>query len=161
MYNREVKPFVKWAGGKTRIINFIDTIFPKKMKNGEIDKFIEPFVGGGAVFFHVASKYEINEFIINDNNFSLMTAYKTIKKDVDHLINNLSKIKEEYTSLKEKEKARYYGNKRAEFNCLKKKIENDDYNSNVINFTTLFIFLNKTCYNGLFRLNSNLLNIVW
>ena len=96
MYNREVKPFVKWAGGKTRIINFIDTIFPKKMKNGEIDKFIEPFVGGGAVFFHVASKYEINEFIINDNNFSLMTAYKTIKKDVDHLINNLSKIKEEY-----------------------------------------------------------------
>lgn len=155
MSDKKATPFVKWAGGKTRLINFITQVLPNKIKTGDIERYIEPFVGGGSVFFHVSNNYKVKKFIINDNNFSLMASYKTIKKDVGSLINNLSKIRDGYLSLDAENKKKYYYERRDDFNNLKKKVENKRYNSLFVDFTSLFIFLNKTCYNGLFRLNSN------
>ncbi|WP_066378619.1 MULTISPECIES: DNA adenine methylase [unclassified Anabaena] len=149
------KPFLKWAGGKSQLIEQMSNFFPKELQEGAITRYIEPFIGGGAVFFYIAHKYQISELFISDINTELIIAYKTIKNNVDDLIELLSDIESMYLSFDEVERNNYFYQIRNRFNQQKKYINLDDYNSAWLERTAHIIFLNKTCYNGLYRVNSN------
>ncbi len=140
------KPFIKWAGGKSQLLNEIDSLIPDYFKQNKFT-YIEPFVGGGAVLFWMLRKYpNIERAIINDINADLTNSYETIKEDVDELILILQKWEKEYHSLKDKPEAKkeYYYSKRKLFNSR---------SSDKTTQTALFIFLNRTCFNGLYRVN--------
>jgi DNA adenine methylase len=141
--NNDAKPFVKWAGGKRGIIETLETkgFIPKKF-----NRYFEPMVGAGAVFFHIAENYKPKKCIISDINSDLINTYKAIKKDVNELIKEASKIKKDFFNTKNK--SEFYYKKRDEFNRLKKDKEN-----HLIYQAALFLFLNKTCFNGLYRVN--------
>ncbi len=140
------KPFLKWAGGKTQIIDQIEKQFPENLKNVSFT-YIEPFVGSGAVLFWILERFpNIDKAIINDINKDLTNSYDTIKYNVKDLINILLKWEFEYHSISENEerKKKYYYEKRSLFNLRS--------SSQTIQ-SALFIFLNRTCFNGLYRVN--------
>ena len=149
-----VKPFLKWAGGKGQLLEKIKRIFPDELTKGKIQKYIEPFVGGGAVFLHVAQSYQVEEFFICDINPELILAYKTIRKDVQGLIEVLKDIQEKYLAIDERERKTYFYHTRSQFNQRRKQIDFNNYNSEWIERTAQIIFLNRTCFNGLFRVNA-------
>ncbi len=149
-----VKPFLKWAGGKGQLLEQIDKFLTQELRNGSIKRYIEPFVGGGAVFFYIAQFYKIDNFFISDINEELVLAYKTIQKDVESLISLLFNIQENYLSLDEQKRKEYYYHTRSQFNLRKKKINFQIYGQEWIERTAQLIFLNRTCFNGLFRVNS-------
>lgn len=142
----KAKPFIKWVGGKTQLIDSIDKALPENFAAIEDVTYIEPFVGGGAVLFWILQKYpNIKKAVINDINPDLITAYKTIKDRPDELVKRLQIIQEEYLPLDEESRKEYFLNKRERFNTKSlDSIEN----------TALFVFLNRTCFNGLYRVNS-------
>lgn len=141
------KPFLKWAGGKGQLLSTINQVLPLDFLNGSIKTYIEPFIGSGAVLFMMLGKFpSIKTAIINDINPDLTTAYNTIKASPQKLIKSLYKIQEEfYTFTNEEDRKKFYLDKRAEFN---------QRNNNEITNTSLLIFLNRTCFNGLYRVNS-------
>jgi DNA adenine methylase len=150
----QVKPFLKWAGGKGQLLEEIKQIFPDELTTGKIHKYIEPFVGGGAVFLHVARSYPVEEFFLYDLNPELILAYKTIQKDVQELIEVLKDIQEKYLALDERERKTYFYHTRSQFNQRRKQIDFNNYNYEWIERTAQIIFLNYTCFNGLFRVNA-------
>lgn len=140
------KPFIKWVGGKTQLIEFIEKVLPKDLGNQSNLTYIEPFVGGGAILFWILQKYpNIRKAVINDINPDLTTAYKTIKSNPKELIMELRSIANEYLPLSEEKRKDYFLAKREKFNTKSlEPVEN----------SALFIFLNRTCFNGLYRVNS-------
>lgn len=146
------KPFVKWAGGKRQLLDAIQTKYPNK-----IERYCEPFVGGGAVLFDVLSQYQPKDVLINDVNPELMNTYLQIRDNIDDLITMLDDLQTEYYSqTTDADRKTLYLNKRDRFNEL--KISSDL--SHDPEKATLFIFLNRTCFNGLYRVNSkNLFNV--
>ena len=133
----QAKPFLKWVGGKGKLIPELSKYYPESYGT-----FYEPFVGGGAMFFSVAPKTAH----INDMNSVLINAYFRIKNDTEKLIDKLDALQIEYKSLPDLEKKKeFFLEKRALFNQLK----SDDFEKSV-----LLIFLNKTCFNGMYRENS-------
>ena len=143
----KAKPFLKWAGGKSQLLETIDSWFPPELKAGKIKTYIEPFVGSGAVFLHVAQTYLVENFYILDINQELTLAYKIIQNSVEELIQKLLAIQEKYLSLDQEERKDYYYQVRSQFNST------TDHNAAVTR-TAQLIFLNRTCFNGLFRVNS-------
>ena len=142
-----VKPFLKWAGGKGQLLREIEKYYP--FGNGVITKYAEPFVGGGAVLFDILSKYELEEVYISDINAELINAYRIIREDIDELVTMLHNMQDEFIPMEIDERKVYYMTKRERFNNLK---INGDETVN-IEKASLMIFLNKTCFNGLFRVN--------
>lgn len=142
-----LKPFVKWAGGKGQLLSQIEKSFPNKFGKS-ITKYAEPFVGGGAVLFHILSNYDLKEIYISDINSELINTYKIIRDNVDELTNLLKTMKEEFITAENQKE--YYYTKREQFNYLKVN-GNETVNTQK---AALFIFLNKTCFNGLYRVNS-------
>ena len=145
MCSVKVKPFLKWAGGKTQLLDEIEKVFPF----GENQEFtyVEPFVGSGAVLFWVLNNYKnVSQIIINDINKDLIDTYRSISNNIDTVIALLKKWQAEYYSLSSNEikKKAYYYDKRKLFNTR----ESDD-----VTQAALFIFLNRTCFNGLYRVN--------
>jgi DNA adenine methylase len=142
----KAKPFIKWVGGKTQLINEIEKVLPNHLLTSNNLTYIEPFVGGGAVLFWILQKYpNIKNAVINDINPDLTTAYRTIKKSPNDLISRLKQVQAEYLPLSEEKRKEYFLAKRSLFNTK---------NLDAIENTALFIFLNRTCFNGLYRVNS-------
>lgn len=140
------KPFVKWVGGKTQLLDEVSKSLPNNLKERIGLTYVEPFIGGGAVMFWILQKYpNIERAIINDINAELICTYRVVKEDVISLIEELEKIQLEYLPLSANDRKDYYNNKRKIFNG--KAITE-------IETAVLFIFLNKTCFNGLYRVNS-------
>ncbi len=148
----DCKPVLKWAGGKGQLLQQIEQKLPLKLKMGGIKRYIEPFVGGGAVFFDIYNNYQIQEAFLFDINPELVILYNAIKRDVESLILELNKIQTEYRII-EDTKAYYYA-RRDEYNSLDKNIDANVYCSSFVRRAALTIFLNRTCFNGLFRVNS-------
>ena len=144
---KTVKPFLKWAGGKGQLLKEIEQYYP--FENDEITKYAEPFVGGGAVLFDILDKYDLKEVYISDINLELINTYQIIRDDVECLIKMLSFFQDEFSRLDKKKKKIYYMKKRERFNEL--KINGKEENK--VEKAALMIFLNKTCFNGLFRVN--------
>lgn len=142
----EAKPFLKWAGGKTQLLNEIRRYYPFS-KDINITKYAEPFVGGGAVLFDVLNQYELEEVYISDINSELINAYIEIRDNVDKLIAILKKFEKGYLVLDGEERKEKYIENRARFNELKAA------NKTGAELAALMIFLNKTCFNGLYRVN--------
>ena len=149
------KPFLKWAGGKRQLLNEIEKNLPPDIsKTRQIDLYIEPFVGGGALLFYLLSNYSVNKSIINDINPDLILAYKIVKLYPEDLIKKLKIVKKEYLSLPyEERKEYYYNNLRNKFNELKINYSKPDTKLS-IEKVALLIALNKTCFNGLYRQNN-------
>jgi hypothetical protein len=143
-----VKPFIKWAGGKGQLLKEIKKLYP--FENKKIDKYAEPFIGGGAVLFDILTNYDIKKAYISDVNKELINIYKVIQNKAEELITFLKKFEEDYLPLENEERKEYYLQKREEYNNWKKR-----YNAENIEEmgAALFIFLNKTCFNGLYRVN--------
>lgn len=142
MDNLQVKPFLKWAGGKSQLLTDIRLKYPEK-----IDSYCEPFVGGGAVLFDVLSLKKPKSVLINDVNNELINVYIQVQNNVNNLIEELSVIQEKYWELSTEERKKFYLSKREQFNQLK-FVDGCELEKAV-----LFIFLNKTCFNGLYRVN--------
>jgi DNA adenine methylase len=148
------KPFLKWAGGKGQLLEQIDNFLPNELEDGTITRYLEPFVGSGAVFLYLAKSYKIEEFFILDINEELILAYKTLQKDVEKLIEFLSNLQERYLLLDEDKRKKYYYDLRSLFNLQRKTIDFQNYSQEWIERTAQLIFLNRTCFNGLYRVNN-------
>ena len=141
------KPFIKWAGGKSQILDEIRLRYPAELGRN-INKYAEPFVGGGAVLFDVLNRYPLDEAYISDVNRELIHTYMTVRDNIDSLIKALRSFEDEYLPSKtELRKSIYYRN-RERFNKLKME------KSDSLEMAALFIFLNRTCFNGLYRVNA-------
>lgn len=149
------KPFLKWAGGKRQLLNELEANFPPHiLETKQIDLYIEPFVGGGALLFHLLSNYSVKKTVINDINPDLMITYKVIKLFPEELIKKLDKIQTEYIKLDTENRKEYFYNKlRTPYNELQVNYNKQDKEP-WIQKAALLIALNKTCFNGLFRQNS-------
>lgn len=143
-----VKPFIKWAGGKSQLLRDIRSNYPTELGRS-INKYCEPFVGGGAVLLDILSNYNIDEVLVNDINAELINTYCKIKENPKELSADLKILQDEFWPLDTAQRKEYYYTKRERFNYL--KINGDE----AVNLekATLFIFLNKTCFNGLYRVN--------
>ena len=166
-------PVLKWAGGKRQLLGIIDEHLPLEVKNGEVTKYVEPMVGGGAVFFHMKEKYgtTITDYFISDYNWDLFILYRVIQARVKDLISELEILANEYLPLpptqkgdKEGERISMYMRIRDEYN--EDEWEKERYLSNGVGFrkkltdrwirrAAMTIFLNRTCFNGLYRVNSS------
>lgn len=146
MMSTEAKPFVKWAGGKGQLISQLEHHLPLDLKEQEFT-YIEPFVGGGALLFYMLQHFpNIKRAVINDVNTYLITAYQVIKNTPDDLIERLADLEEQYFSLVEEvEKKKFYLQVRDIFN--NEKLDGIDRSK-------YLIFLNRTCFNGLYRVNA-------
>jgi DNA adenine methylase len=142
------KPFLKWAGGKTQLLAEIDRRLPAGLRNGQIDTYVEPFVGGGAVFFCIAQRYSnIKKFCLLDINKDLISCYNSIKEDVEAVISELRILQNKFFGKKTSDSRKhFYLSVRKRFN-----IEKISYFGSAT--AAKLIFLNKTCYNGLYRVN--------
>ena len=146
--SEKIRPFVKWAGGKGSLIPQLNNFYPYELKNGIIERYIEPFVGGGAVLIDILQKYDVQEAYAFDINIDLINSYNVIKNDVGDLITNLKQMETEYLQLEQEERKNYFYNKRDEYNNY--TLEENEHS---IQRAAQFIYLNRTCFNGLYRVN--------
>lgn len=147
------KPFLKWAGGKSQLLPKIFENLPQRLKDEKIKKYVEPFLGGGAVFFYLSSIYSFEEIILNDINCECILTYKVVQQYVDDLIEILSEIENEYINKNDDERQEMFYKKRSMFNEEKMKIDYNNFSDMWISHAANMIFLNKTCFNGLYRQN--------
>ena len=148
---RQVKPFLKWAGGKGQLIDQIVPHLPAELKTGRIKKYFEPFLGGGALFFWLSEYYDFENAYLYEINPAVNLCYQVIKKDVKKLTRELEQLEIEYLSRSDSAREKMFYQKREEFNAyLRRKATNS-----CIHRAALLIFLNKTCFNGLYRVNSS------
>lgn len=129
----EAQPFLKWVGGKAQLLRQFDKFFP-----ANIDRYVEPFVGGGAVFFHLKHRFPPMRALLRDNNDELINTYVAVRDSPRKLMKRLDEHLAEY----QKDRQHYYYKVRKQHNL-----------SDGIERAARMIFLNKTCFNGLWRVN--------
>lgn len=144
--NDKVKPFLKWAGGKGQLLPEIQKFYPFDNK---VNKYAEPFVGGGAVLFDVLEKFDLEEVYISDINEDLINTYRCVRDYPCELIELLMKMQNDFLSGDMECRKKFYITQRELFNSIKVSYNTKDN----INKAALMIFLNKTCFNGLYRVN--------
>ena len=140
------KPFIKWVGGKGQLLLQLEKQLPPELHEEDFT-YIEPFVGGGAMLFFMLKKFpNIKRAIINDINHNLTDAYKAIKNEPEGLVYRLKHIEQQYLSITTE-------CKRKEFYLEMRRCFNEEQ-LNTIDKTALLMFLNRTCFNGLYRENA-------
>ena len=141
----EAKPFLKWAGGKGQLLSQLSEHLPERISK-EPFTYIEPFVGGGAMLFYMLQHFNnIRKAIINDVNEDLILTYRIIKDDVETLIANLERLEKEYLAITDQDKrSQLFYEVREKYN---------QHIGDCIERASQLLFLNKTCFNGLFRVN--------
>ena len=140
------KPFIKWAGGKGNLLQKLEALLPTNFDDLENLTYIEPFVGGGAMLFHVLQRHRcIKRAVINDINPDLIRCYQLIANDPQTLIERLKNIENNYYSVDFPARKELFYAYREQYNS--EGIHPDER-------AALFIFLNHTCFNGLYRVNS-------
>lgn len=148
------KPFLKWAGGKAQLLETFNSRLPGNFtKSRVIDRYIEPFIGGGAMFFFLKRNFRVKRSFLFDINKELVIGYKTIKNSYKELIDELYSIEEFFLKKSEGERKKFYYQIRDKYNHQMYDFDYDNFNSEWVERTKYLIFLNKTCFNGLFRQN--------
>ena len=142
----KARPFIKWVGGKSQLIEQLDAQLPADFSRWKNVTYIEPFVGGGAMLFYMLQRYpNIKHAVINDINSDLTTCYQVVRDTPEGLIKSLGQVETAYLSLDtEEERKAFFLAARARYN---------QKNLDSIENTTMFFFLNRTCFNGLYRVN--------
>ncbi|MFN2212896.1 MAG: DNA adenine methylase [Anaerolineales bacterium] len=151
----QARPFLKWAGGKRQLLDQMQAYFPKELLNGEISRYAEPFLGSGALFFKIMQSYPIQECLLADINHELILVYKTIQQDVNSLIGSLGVIESQFSQLNQEQRREYYYQIREKYNQQRTSIQIMEFEPNWIQRAAYMIFLNRTGFNGLFRVNSS------
>lgn len=142
----KAKPFIKWAGGKGQLLEQLDAYLPEDFGDRRNITYIEPFVGGGAMLFYMLQRYpNIQHAVINDVNSDLTTCYRTVRDTPEELITSLTEIQNAYNELQTEEARRDF--------FLAARDRYNEKNLDPLENTTKFIFLNRTCFNGLYRVN--------
>ena len=142
----KAKPFIKWVGGKSQLIDQLDMQLPADFGNWENATYIEPFVGGGAMLFYMLQRYpNIEHAVINDINPDLVTCYRTVRDNPKQLIESLADIEMAYLALETEDGRKDF------FMAVRERY--NEKNLDPIENTTKFFFLNRTCFNGLYRVN--------
>ena len=143
---KKAKPFIKWVGGKSQLIEQLEAQLPADFDNWENVTYIDPFVGGGAMLFYMLQRYpNINHAIINDINSDLATCYRTVRDTPEQLISSLKDIEKAYLALETEDGRKDF------FMAVRERY--NEKNLDPIENTTKFFFLNRTCFNGLYRVN--------
>lgn len=143
---KKAKPFIKWVGGKSQLIEQLEEQLPADFDNWDNVTYIEPFVGGGAMLFYMLQRYpNIRRAIINDINPDLVTCYRTVRDTPEQLIGYLMDIEKAYLSLATEDGRKDF------FMAVRERY--NEKNLDPIENTTKFFFLNRTCFNGLYRVN--------
>jgi DNA adenine methylase len=154
MQKTKAKPFLKWAGGKGQLISQFQKFYPEELKAGKIQKYIEPFVGGGAVLFDVMQNFEVKSALIADINPDLIITYKVIQRMPEALCDLLEEMQNEYGTASLDAQKAIFQKIRKLYNESRLGFEYEKLSEKWIIRAAQLIFLNKTCYNGLFRTNS-------
>lgn len=141
-----LKSPLKWAGGKGRLIPQLSCYLPAEMKHGRLPVYFEPFLGGGAMFFYLASHGLIKSAYLSDANADLINFYTALMKSTQRLITEAGILQDAYNGLSNEFRADFYNSRRADFNSYGSVYD--------VERAALFLFLNKTCFNGLYRVNS-------
>jgi DNA adenine methylase len=139
------RPFLKWAGGKRQLLPQITAALPDGLATGKLNTYIEPFVGSGAVFFHLARRYAFTRILLADRNPDLILAWRTIQSDVETLIAHLAGMEAAYFALDPRGQRQFFYETRTAFNTALAPSPAR---------AAQLLFLNRTCYNGLFRVNA-------
>ena len=145
------RPFLKWVGGKRQLLAQIGRLLPPDMD--EIRNYVEPFVGGGAVLFHLLERYKFNSVHVSDLNPELILCYQVIQENARRVSEEIECLNDSYPQTPEGRKDVYYANREAwneKVGKLDRLGEKDR-----IKRAAMTIFLNKTCFNGLFRVNKS------
>ena len=157
IYNENIisaKPFLKWAGGKKQLLPEIINRLPESILTSKtIEYYFEPFVGAGAVFFYLMSNFHIKNAYISDINKELILVYNVIKNDPNDLINFLKELETKFLKLNTTDRKEFYLDIRQKFNNQLTITYPNDYTNYNIYRAAYIIFMNKTGFNGLFRLN--------
>ena len=148
-----VTPFVKCACGKSKVYTQLQQKLPKELLNGHIKNYYEPFIGGGAVFLKIIQITSFDKCVLSDINEELILLYKVVKNDAKKLIQFVDKFQNQYNSLRNSDKEKYYYDIRSTYNIERFNIQHNDYSYLFIPRAAQMLFLNKTCDNGLFRQN--------
>jgi DNA adenine methylase len=149
------KPFLKWAGGKTQILSELELRLPLHIKrSGIIDRYVEPFMGGGAFFFLLKRDYKIRKSFLVDINRELIIVYKVVQKTPLKLIEKLKNLEELFIKQSREDRKELFYEIRYLFNQQITDFDYKKYNNDWVERASSLIFLNRTCFNGLFRQNS-------
>ena len=148
------KPFLKWAGGKGQLLQKFQELYPQQLKEKKIKNYYEPFLGSGAVFFDVVQNFEIKLAYLYDINDELILTYKVVQQDVSKLTDCLYQYQQTYLKLDKKKREAFFYTLRTNYNLQRFSVDYNKYSEAWIQRAAQLIFLNKTCFNGLFRVNS-------
>ncbi len=149
----EARPFLKWAGGKGQLLPQLAALLPPELARGEIRRYVEPFLGGGALFLAVAQRYAITDAYLSDANPELTLVYRVVQRDVEPLIAQLAEQERCYLAASETARHDEYYAVRAAYNRGRADIGGAYDAPTWVARAAQMIFLNKTCFNGLYRLN--------
>jgi DNA adenine methylase len=153
-YNFGARPFLKWAGGKGQLLPKFQELYPKQLVDKKIKTFYEPFLGSGAVFFDIAQNFDINSAFLYDINEELILTYKVVQKDVSKLLDFLYRYQRDYIKLDKLKRQDYFYSQRTNYNLQRFNIDYNKYSDLWLPRAAQLIFLNRTCFNGLYRVNS-------
>lgn len=148
------KPFLKWAGSKRQLLQKFIELYPPELKAGKIKNYYEPFIGSGAVFFDLVQRYQFGNAVLSDVNADLVLTYQVVQSQVYKLIDMLNTHSNRYLALGKPARSDYFYAQRALFNEQRVQKNVYRYTDKQVNRAAQFIFLNRTCFNGLFRVNS-------
>ncbi len=145
IYNNS-RPFIKWVGGKGQLLGQLNESLPMELYD-ECFTYVEPFVGGGAMLFFMLQKFpNTRRAVINDINTNLTNAYQIIKDDAEGLVYALKYIEQQYYKLTSEDARKEF------YLAMRERFNEEEMTKR--EKTALLIFLNKTCFNGLYRENS-------
>lgn len=150
----KARPFIKWVGGKNQLLEQFEDYYPKELKKGIIKNYVEPFLGDGALFFTVLQRYKIEKAYLSDINKDLILTYQVVKQRPNDLLDFLEQYQKNYDKTEQEKRNDLFLSVRKHFNMQRFEINYKKLSDNWIPRAAQFIFLNKTCFNGLFRLNS-------
>ena len=154
LFSVTIKPFLKWAGGKTQLLPRLTEKLPTEMKFGATKRYAEPFLGGGAVFFHLAQLFAVREFWLSDINKDIILCYQTVRHDVRGVMALLDEMQARYRQASVIEQEQMFYDIRTQFNDDLAAMDFAHYSQAWLNRAAQIIFLNHTCFNGLFRVNA-------
>lgn len=154
LFAAEAKPFLKWAGGKTQLLGEFDKRFPAELREGKVENYYEPFLGSGAVFFFIRTHYpQVRNFFLSDINYELISVFQVVQQHLNALIEQLTWLKREYLGSDDREG--FYYELRYAYNSVSRSAAPVRDAKDKIRRAAQTIFLNKTCFNGLYRVNGN------
>jgi DNA adenine methylase len=150
----QAKPFIKWAGGKSQLLRQIREYYPEALRQGELRRYAEPFLGGGAIFLDVAQTFTLESTYLSDINPELVLVYRVVQEAPSDLVDLLEEHARKYTSLDGEQRERYFYETRDAYNEQLAGMDFVVFSHDWVVRAANMIFLNKTCYNGLYRVNS-------